>query len=252
MVGLVVAAALLGGGWLWFQDSSLVAVEHVEVTGPSGPDGGAIRAALDSAARSMSTLDVQTNRLYAAVSAFPVVKKLEVSTQFPHGMRIHVIEQLPVAEVAFGGARVGVAADGTVLHDLARLPTLPRIHVAVPPGGPRLTEPAALSALAAANAAPRALLLRISLIFTSAQHGLVAQLRDGPAVYLGAADDLAAKWSALVAVLADSASAGASYIDVTDPDRPAAGVDATAASALAGSGGSTAVGTSPATSAGLG
>jgi hypothetical protein len=33
-----------------------------------------------------------------------------------------------------------------------------------------------------------------------------------------------AKWAAATAVLAEPTSAGASYIDVTDPSRPAAGV----------------------------
>jgi hypothetical protein len=173
----------------------------------------------------MTTLDVQTGKLYAAVEAFAVVKRLDVSTQFPHGMRIRVIEQRPVAVVVADGVSVPVAADGTLMHDLARLPALPRIELAVPPGGPRLTEPAAVNALAAANAAPHGLLLRISLISTTAQHGLVAQLRGGPVVYLGNPYSLAAKWRAVLAVLAHSGSGGASYIDVTDPTRPAAGVN---------------------------
>ena len=46
-------------------------------------------------------------------------------------------------------------------------------------------------------------------------HGLVAQLRDGPKVYFGSNGDLGAKWAAAAAVLADSGSAGADYIDVT-------------------------------------
>ncbi len=234
LLGLVVAAALAGGGWLWFQDSSFVAVEHVMVTGQSGPDAGAIQAALVSAARSMSTLDVQPARLYGAVSAFPVVKRLEVRTQFPHTMRIAVIERLPVAVVSAGGSSVGVSADGTILRDLARLPALPRIRLPVPPGGPRVTQPSVLSSLAAASAAPRALLFRISSISTSALHGLMAQLRGGPVVYLGTPTNLAAKWSALLAVLANPGSDGASYIDVTDPGRPAAGASGSGASAAIG------------------
>ena len=46
-------------------------------------------------------------------------------------------------------------------------------------------------------------------------HGLEAQLRNGPKVYFGTDDDLGAKWAAAAAVLADSGSAGADYIDVT-------------------------------------
>ena len=47
-----------------------------------------------------------------------VVKDLEVSTQFPHGMRIRVIERPPVATVSVAGRTIAVASDGTLLHDL--------------------------------------------------------------------------------------------------------------------------------------
>jgi cell division protein FtsQ len=177
----------------------------------------------------MTTLDVQTSRLYAAVSAYPVVRALRVSAQFPHGMRIRVIEQLPVAEVIVGGRRIGVAADGTLLHDTAPLPALPTLELAALPGGPRLTDPRALESLAAVRAAPRPLRSRITLISVLSGRGLVARLRQGPAVYLGDGDQLSVKWRAAVAVLASPDSVGASYIDVTDPGRPAAGVAATPA-----------------------
>jgi hypothetical protein len=53
--------------------------------------------------------------------------------------------------------------------------------------------------------------------------GLVAQLRNGPKVVFGTDGDLGAKWAAAAAVLADSGSAGADYIDVSVPSRPTAG-----------------------------
>ena len=229
---VLLACVVLGGGWLWFRDSPLVSVQQVTITGESGPDSGAIRSALVGSARSMSTLDVQTGRLYSAVSAFPDVRALQVTTQFPHGMRIHVIEQLPVAEVVVGGGRrIAVAGDGTLLHSEASASPLPRIDLAVLPGSPRITDPRTLESLAAARTAPRALRSRIQLISVLAGHGVVARLSSGPAIYLGDASQLSAKWAAAVAVLADPGSAGASYIDVTDPGRPAAG-------ALTGSGSS--------------
>lgn len=217
------AALLLGGGWLWFRDSPLVAVQKVTVTGENGPDAGTIRSALVASARSMTTLDVQTNRLYAAVSAYPVVRELRVSTQFPHGMRIRVLEELPVAQVVVGGRRIAVAADGTLLRDLASVPMLPTIELLAPPGGPRLVAGTALQELHAARSAPRPLLSRITVISEERGLGLVVRLHDGPAVYLGDDRSLRVKWSAAVAVLGDPGSAGASYIDVTDPRRPAAG-----------------------------
>ncbi len=66
----------------------------------------------------MTTLDVQVSHLRTAVSPYPVVKGLQVSTQFPHGMRIEVIEQVPVAMVDVGGRSTPVAGDGTLLTDV--------------------------------------------------------------------------------------------------------------------------------------
>ena len=93
-VVLVVAAiaALLALSWLWLRDSSLVAVKRVTVSGASGPDAGAVRAALVSAARNMTTLDVRMEQLRSAVAPYPVVKDLRVSVKFPHGIAIHVVE----------------------------------------------------------------------------------------------------------------------------------------------------------------
>jgi cell division protein FtsQ len=228
LLATLAGVLLLGGAWLWFRDSPLVAVQKVTVTGENGPDAGAIRSALVASARSMTTLDVQTDRLYAAVSAYPVVRSLRVSSQFPHGMRIRVLEELPVAQVAVGGRRIAVASDGTLLRDLASVPALPEIQLAAPPGGPRLIADGALEELRAARTAPRPLLRRIALISEQRGSGLVVRLHDGPAVYLGDGHALRSKWSAAVAVLGDPGSVGAAYIDVTDPARPAAGAVAPA------------------------
>jgi cell division protein FtsQ len=233
---LVALALLLGGAWLWFRDSSLVAVQRVTVTGENGPDAEAIALALRSAARSMTTLDVQTDRLYAAVSAYPVVRSLEVTTQFPHGMRIHVVERLPVAMVIVAGRRTAVAGDGSLLHDLTQIPALPRIALPVAPGGPRLSEPQSVAELAVASAAPPALRPRIKLIRLVAGPGLEATLAQGPAIYLGDASELRTKWAAAMAVLGDPGSVGAAYVDVSDPRRPAAGAVPASSATTGGSG----------------
>ncbi len=226
LLALLVLIALLAGVWLWLRDSSLVAVKRVSVSVQSGPDQGRIRSALIAAARTMTTLDVGMGELQMAIAPYPVVKHLRVSTQFPHGMRIDVIEQVPVATVLARGRTVAmVAGDGTLMRDATSMGLLPAIALPVAPGGPHLTDRAALCAAAALAAAPYQLLARISQVSTIRAHGVVAQLRDGPSIYFGAATRLQAKWSAAVAALADPGSAGASYVDVTDPDRPAAGAE---------------------------
>ncbi len=181
-VGLLLA---LGGAWLWLRDSSLVAVQRVSVVGASGPDARQIRAALRVAGRGMTTLDVNMSALRTAVSPFPVVKDLRVSTQFPHGMVIRVIEQVPVAFVVADGRRVAVAGDGTVLRDVRPAASLPQVSVRLLPGGTRVTDSRALSVLAVLGAAPWQLLSHVTAASSTANHGVVLELRQGPRLYFG-------------------------------------------------------------------
>jgi cell division protein FtsQ len=236
VAGILVVVVLLGGAWLWLRDSSLVSVRQVSVTGESGPDAARIRSALLSAARNMTTLHVRTDHLRMAVAPFPIVKDLRVTTQFPHGMRIRVLERIPVGAVQVSGRTIAVAGDGTLLHDATPPPTLPSIPLRVTPGGTRLSDPNALGAVALLAAAPSPMLQRISQVTTVVAHGLVAQLRAGPSIYFGDHSRLAAKWIAVTSVLADAGSAGALYIDVTDPERPAAGSGSVGTSAQSGLG----------------
>jgi cell division protein FtsQ len=223
--------ALLAGGWLWLRDSSLVGVRRVTITGVSGPDAGRIRAALRLAARNMTTLDVKNGELNTAVAPYPVVKSLSVTTQFPHGMRIRVTEEIPVGEIMVGGHTVAVASDGVLLHDAAPTSELPTISLPAAPGGSRITERDGLQLVALLTAAPYQLLPHLTNASSTAAHGLVVQLREGPSIYFGDASRLGAKWAAASAVLANSGSVGAQYIDVTDPQRPVAGVNVSSASA---------------------
>ncbi|HET7049932.1 MAG TPA: FtsQ-type POTRA domain-containing protein [Solirubrobacteraceae bacterium] len=223
LLATVALCMLLAGAWMWFRDSPLVAVQQVTVSGQSGADAGQISAALESAARTMSTLDVQLGRLRRAVAPYPVVKDIRVTTQFPHGMHIEVIEHVAVGAIDAGGQKVAVAPDGTVMHDVAVSPLLPTISVSVAPTGTRVTSGPAAAAIKLLSAAPAQLLAKISQVTTVAPHGLVAQIRGGPSVYFGDDTQLEQKWIAASEVLGDPGSAGAVYIDVTDPQRPAAG-----------------------------
>jgi len=250
LLALLAVILLLGGGWLWLRDSSLVGVRKVQVAGAGGPDAAQIRSALIAAAHNMTTLDVNMKQLRTAVAPYPVVKNLDVSTQFPHGMRIRVIEQVPVAIVDAGGRRTAVAGDGTLLHDAAVNATLPTISLQVLPGGTHVTG-YALSEVRLLAAAPYALLPKVETVTDGSAHGLVAKLRSGPSLYFGDSTQLGDKWTAATEVLADSRSSGALYIDVTDPSRPAAGAgtdsNGAAVSSPTGATSSSAAGTSSST-----
>ena len=175
-LGIALAVlALLGGGWLLLRKSPLVSVEHVQIAGVQGVDAGPIDAALRGAARGMSTLNVNVAALRAAVAPFHVVRDLSVSTSFPHGLRIHVVEQLPVAVLSVGGVHTAVAADGVVLGPelLAseRVP-LPAITLAAgspAPLGGHVENATARAELSVLGAAPRVLLGWVSKVFMRAR-----------------------------------------------------------------------------------
>jgi cell division protein FtsQ len=151
------------------------------------------------------------------------VKRIQVSTDFPSTMRIHVVTNVAVGAVVVDGRRIAVTSDGTLLRDVTAPRRLPEIPLTEEPGGERLTEPAAQAAVAALGAAPSALRVRVEGIVTTPQHGLEIQLAHGPVLWFGAGERLAAKWVAAAAVLADPEAAGASSIDVSAPERPAVG-----------------------------
>jgi cell division protein FtsQ len=213
--------ALLGVGWLWLRDSRLVAVEHVSVTGLSGSEAPRVRAALEVAARDMTTLHVRADQLRTAVEPFPAIMAVDARPDFPHGLRIVVHEHVAVAALASGGDRVPVAADGTLLRGSSAL-GLPVVTVASPPPGDTLADRRTLRAVAVLAAAPPQLRAKVSRVYAGPR-GLTAPLAAGPVLYFGGADRLRAKWVAAARVLADRSSAGASYVDLRLPERPAAG-----------------------------
>ena len=118
-----------------------------------------------------------------------------------------------------------------------------------PASGRRLTQPSAIAAARLLGAAPYQLLPKVEEVTTVAGHGLVGQLRNGPSIYFGDATQAAAKWAAVLAVLANSDSQGASYIDVTEPQHPAAGSTAVTGAASSGASGGAGAATSAGTTA---
>jgi cell division protein FtsQ len=219
----LLAVGVLAGGWMLLRDSPLVAVEHVQVSGVSGPSAGAIEAALTSEATHMSTLHVNVGALEEAVAPLHLVRALRVSTSFPHGLHIYVSEQLPVAVLVAGGERTAVAADGVVLGPAFASKSLAVLQAPVDPlQGRRVTDRQLLPVLTVLGAAPAPLLKLIARAYTGAQ-GLTVAMRNGLLAYFGDATRPHAKWDALAAVLSAPTSRGASYIDVRLPERPAAG-----------------------------
>ena len=223
LLALVVIAPLLVGAFRWLRHSSLVAVRHVQISGVSGPQAHAIDAALRSAARRMSTLDVHVSALRAAVAPFHVVSEVQASAGFPHALHIRVSEQLPVAALLAGGTRTAVAADGVVLGPALLSGSLPTVGArSLPATGQRVRESQLAAVLSVLGAAPAPLARAVTGAFTGSR-GVTVAFRSHLRAYFGDAERAHAKWLALALVLARERPAGAIYVDVRVPERPAVG-----------------------------
>ena len=224
LLGVLVGVLLLLGGWLWLRDSSLVSVEYVRISGVHGLDALEIRRSLDAAAKRMTTTDFDVTALREAVAPFVVVSGVSATTSFPHTVSIRVSERLPVAALTSGGQRTAVAGDGTALGPALSTSSLPVLAgVSEPTPGARVTEAGVLADLAVLDAAPAPLTRFVARVFDG-REGLTVAMRNGLLVYFGNDTRPHAKWTALARVLAAPSSAGAWYVDVRVPERPAAGI----------------------------
>jgi cell division septal protein FtsQ len=237
LLTVLIAVPLLGGVYQLLRHSSLTTVEHVQVRGlvaVHGADTAAIETALTGAAHGMSTLAVSPAVLRAAVASYPIVGTVRVHPSFPHGLRIEVVERPPVAALVVGGASTAVAADGVVLGPGFLSSSLPLLNAgkaatatsalttALPPVGGSVRGASLLGALAVLGAAQAPLAHAVTRVYSGSK-GLTVALRGNLLAYFGDATRPHAKWLSLARVLADPGSAGAVYIDVRLPERPAAG-----------------------------
>jgi len=186
-----------------------------------------IRTALDVAAGRMTTMDFNVGALRAAVSRYPIVGSVSAATSFPHTVRISVGERPPVASLQGAGGRTAVAADGTVLGPALLSSSLPVVNGTVEPApGTRVREATPLAAVTVLGAAPRALARNVARVYEGPE-GLTVAMSNGLLVYFGDATRPHAKWLSLARVLVSPTAAGAWYVDVRLPERPAAGLSST-------------------------
>jgi cell division protein FtsQ len=208
---------------VWFRDSSFVRVQQVSISGLTSSDSAKLREQLTATARTVTTLHVRQDKLDRVADAYPSVERLEVSADFPHTLRIDVIELQQAAILVSGRSRMPVAGDGRLLRGVRPKGPLPVIKLKGAFPSERLPAGFPLRAARVAGAAPLRLRRRIVDVSETRDRGLVAHLRNGPDLIFGDATRPRAKWLAAARVLADKHSRGASYVDLRLPERPAAG-----------------------------
>jgi cell division protein FtsQ len=217
----IVAVGLWAGYFFWLRDSSLVAVDEVEVEGVTA-NAEEIVPALERVGLEQTTLHVNDEELLQAVRAFPTVASVSADATLPDKLVIKVTERLPVAIVKLGGEQQVVSADGFVLPGITTEEKLPPIELAEAPGGMLDAEGAAQAAIV--GAVPDELREKLAeAVWDSERGGVVVELEGAPELRFGDGERADDKWQAVAAVLTEQELGSAAYLDVSVPDRPVAG-----------------------------
>jgi cell division protein FtsQ len=214
------------GAYAIARQTSMFAIDHVEVVGVSAPIRKEVRrAAAPLVGTSLLALDGTSLR--AQLEALPDVVAIRYDRAFPHTLRVTVVPERAVAVVRSGKESWLVSARGRAM---ARVPRggegrLARVWVpsatAITAGGVLADADGgtAVRALAAAERFPA----RIAT--ASLAHGhLLFRLRSGLELRLGEPTDLRLKLAVARRALRVVPS-GSTYLDVSLPGRPVAGTN---------------------------
>jgi cell division protein FtsQ len=220
----LIVVALAAGVYLLARESSLFALDRIDVRGAPSAVAGQVRAALASyRGSSLVTLDGAV--IERRLAALPVVATARYDRDFPHTLRVFVTPERAVAVLRRGWESWLVSARARVISGLrpGERSDLPRIwlqrRVSVTPGG-TLGGDAARAVTAAAPLWHSLLRHRVATVRVGPR-SLTLVLRSGLELRLGDTTNLPLKL-AVGARIAESAAHATGYADLTVPDRPVA------------------------------
>jgi len=218
--------ALAAGAYAVARQSSMFAIETLDVSGASPATESAVRKAL-APLEGTSLLSLGAADVERRTGALPAVVWATYDRAFPHTLRVTIREERPVAVLRRGPDSFLVSARGRVIRPLEPrvLLALPRIWVTRSTGvdvGATLAGDAG----AAVDALVPLSRLRLPVHVASAEATsgqLSLRLRTGLELRLGTAQDLLLKLSIARQILPTLSAAAGAYLDVSVPDRPVSG-----------------------------
>jgi cell division protein FtsQ len=219
--GLVAAAVV---AYVVAFDTSAFALRTVDVEGASPAVADSVRTALAPLV-GRTLLDFNRGEASRRVLGLPAIVSARFDRDFPHTLRVFVQVARPTAVVRQGSLAWLVSSAGKVLRTLPSrpYPSLPRVWL---PRSQQVSVGATLAGYPAIaiRAVEPLTVLQFPETVRSVEAGqgrLDLQLASGIVVRLGDVSDLRLKLAVAARIL--PLSTGATYIDVTVPERAVAG-----------------------------
>lgn len=237
-LGPWVARALLGlatvaAGW-WLLNSPVLAFGDVDIDGYDGKDRPQLEAAIRAAADDGNLFVLPRDEVASAVARFPGVGDVALSRDWPRSLRVRIVPARPVAViVSLEGASVLVSSRGRVIGPAPTRHTLPRLRTEGAPPKPGARLPATLGgAFAFATELPPEIASRVRALRQVDGGRIEGTLTGLGDLIVGRPGRPRARAAALTAVLNDlsegegSEQEAARYVNVTVPERPSVGFEA--------------------------
>jgi cell division protein FtsQ len=215
---------LTGGAYLLARETSIFAIDRIEVQGGSPQVAAQIRRALGSFTGT-PLVGLDGSAVLRKVDALPTVVSASYDRDFPHTLRIAVVPERPAAVLRRGPESWLVSTRGRVVEGLPAHADvkLPRIWVSTTTQVHTGTELASANAAGAARAVGRAGAFADRVATALYTEGtLVFRLRSGFELVLGDAADIGLKVAVAERVLT-MLPPGSTYLDVSTPGRPVSG-----------------------------
>jgi cell division protein FtsQ len=216
---LAIAGAVVGVLWLGLQSPVFdLEASKVEVSGLGVVvDPVAIDAAVAPyVGHSLTTLNVV--HLENQLAQLPGVRHATVARVWPAGLRIEITTRVPVAAIPDpAGGYVLLDDEAMRVGHIEAVPgDLPIVSIPLGEGNERILD----TVIAVINELPADLRARVQDVAAPTEDSVTFQLREGPRVEWGSAEQSALKAQVLVVMLQSPQAASAGVIDVSAPTLP--------------------------------
>ncbi len=215
----VLAVGVVAGlGWLALLSPMFaVDADRVEVIGTGAVVDPAQVLAAVAPYEGQSLALMNTGHLSNQLEELQGVREAAVERVWPAGLRITITTRVPVAAIAAPAGGYVLLDDEAVEISRAEVPPAGVPIVGIPLTGNERILHAVMGVI---NEIPVELRERIGGISAQTEDSVVLQLRDGPRVEWGSAEQSALKAQVLLVMLESQQAGGAPVIDVSAPTLP--------------------------------
>lgn len=220
----LLVAALAGGLVFWLSQSSLLAIENIEISGNHVLSDEQVQEIIGPRLQGQSLLKLSYDDATFELRELPFVKAVEIRRDFPHTLHVEVFEYRPVTCYTADGRSFFLSDDARVLSIIEQPDTsLPVLSTAEPCAaelGGHMDCADVRTGIDFLISVPVNLNQEFTRVMVS--NGVIdAATLTGVEVHFGTLDNHAYKFDVLRQLIARTIAAGEQVIiDLSVPDRP--------------------------------